>query len=209
MEIKKVIENLNKNNIDALYVEKIADVKAEVEKLLVDGATVAVGGSMSLFESGVMELLKSGKYDFLDRYKENLTPDEVREIYQKSFFAQFYLCSTNALTEDGELYNVDGNSNRIAAICYGPETVIMVVGINKIVKNIDEAVERVKKISAPKNCHRLSCETYCYEKGNCISEEIGKGCGGSSRICCNYLVSGYQRKKGRIKVILVGENLGY
>ncbi len=125
-----------------------------------------------------------------------------------------YISSSNAITENGELYNVDGYSNRVAAICYGPESVIIVVGINKIVGNLDEAIKRVKTMAAPANATRLNCTSYCTEKGECMGLTSGNssmtnGCRGQNRICCNYVVSAYQNQKDRIKVIIVGEELGY
>lgn len=211
---EKVIANLEKNNMKGYFAKDKNEALEIVKSLLNEGDTVGVGGSMSLFECGVIEHLRCGKYEFLDRYVENISRDEVNEIYRKSFSADAYLCSSNAITENGDLYNVDGNSNRVACICYGPKSVIMVVGKNKIVKNINEAVNRVKTISAPKNCERLGLETYCKLKGGCISLEnadadMCEGCKGSTRICCSYVVSSYQRTKDRIKVILVDEEIGY
>ena len=212
--ISKTMKNLEKNNMQVHYVETRADVPGKVQELLKEGDTVAVGGAMTLFESGVIDLLRSGKYNFLDRYKEGLTSEQIRKIYIDSFSADAYICSSNAITEDGELYNVDGNSNRVAAICFGPQSVIIIAGCNKLVKNLDEAIIRVKTTAAPANCTRLSCQTYCREKGECMffagnADEMTAGCSGSGRICCNYVVSAYQRHKDRIKVILVGEELGY
>jgi len=212
--IQRTAENLRKNNMEVFCVEKKEDVVPLVESLLSEGDTVAVGGSASLAESGVLELLRSGKYNFLDRYDSSLTREETEEIFRKSFFADAYLCSSNAVTEKGELYNVDGNSNRVAAICYGPKSVIMVVGYNKIVKDIDEAIIRVKTTAAPANCVRLNCDTYCREKGECMSflndpSYMTSGCSSPGRICCNYVVSARQRVKNRIKVILVAEELGF
>lgn len=212
--INKVIENLQKNNMQAFFVDYKSQVFDKVNELLNDGETVAVGGSMSLFECGIIDHSRSGKYNFLDRNVPELTPEQMRKIYIDSFSADTYICSSNAITENGELYNVDGNSNRVAAICYGPKSVIMVVGINKIVKNIDEAITRVKSIAAPANCDRLNSQTYCKLKGECQSftgksSEMTSGCNSPSRICCNYLISSFQRHKDRIKVILVGEEIGY
>ena len=121
------------------------------------------------------------------------------------------MTSSNAVTERGELYNVDGNSNRIAAIAFGPSRVIMVVGINKIVPDLDAAIRRVKTIAAPKNTQRLSCKTYCEAAGKCagLDGDLCAGCASDARICCNYLVSAKQREPGRIHVIFVGEELGY
>ncbi|PYG88223.1 YkgG family uncharacterized protein [Ruminiclostridium sufflavum DSM 19573] len=212
--ISKVAKNLEKNNMQVHYAASMSEVAAKVAELLKDGDTVGIGGSQSIFESGVIELLRSGRYDFLDRYKEGLSREDVEKIYIKSFSADAYICSSNAITEDGELYNVDGNSNRVAAICYGPKSVIIIAGYNKLVRNLTEAVSRVKAVAAPANCSRLESRTYCREKGECISfsedaSGMAEGCGSPDRICCNYVVSAYQRKKDRIKVILVEEDFGY
>ena len=209
--IENTIKNLEKNNIEALYVESKEDVVPLIEKLVPQGSTVAVGGSVSLDESGVLSHLRSGRYEFFDRYAQGLSREEVMEVYRKSFGVDAYFCSSNAVTEEGELYNVDGNANRISAIAFGPLNVIMVVGVNKIVKNIDEAVKRVKTIAAPKNCRRLDCRTYCFEKGHCMDMDggMGKGCDAPQRICRHYLVSAKQAVMGRIKVIIVNEELGY
>ena len=212
--IKKTMENLKANNMQPYYVETVKEVAGKVAELLKEGDTVAVGGSMSLFEAGIIDLLRSGKYTFLDRYEKGLSREQMKQIFRKSFFADAYLCSSNAITENGELYNVDGNSNRVAAICYGPDSVIIVVGINKIVANLDDAVKRVKTMAAPANATRLNYTSYCTEKGECMGLTSGNscmtsGCSGQNRICCNYVVSAYQNQKDRIKVIIVGEELGY
>jgi len=203
IKIRKTLENLEKNNMVAFYVETRDQVVPKIAELLKKGDTVSVGGSMSLFEAGVIDHLRSGRYNFLDRYAEGLTREQMQEIYRKSFFADGYITSTNAITENGELYNVDGNGNRVAAMIYGPQSVIVVAGINKLVRDIDEAVERVKNIAAPANNVRLSTKTPCIKTGTCMS------CKSDQRICCSYVVLGHQRNKDRIKVILVGEPLGY
>jgi len=213
-KVKHTMEKLNENNIAAYFVEKKEDVVALIGKLLKKGQTVAAGGSMSLFECNVIEFLRNGDYDFADRYKEGLTPDEISKINLKAQNADVYFCSANAITESGEIYNVDGRSNRISAICFGPGKIVMVVSVNKIVKDINEAILRVKKIAAPKNCIRLNCDTYCRSKGQCISlnmknPEMTDGCASKDRICCNYLVSSMQREKNRINVIFVGQDCGY
>jgi len=212
--VSKVIENLQKNNMLAFYVQSKEEVISKIKKLIKEGDTVGVGGSATLSECGVLALLRNGKYNFLDRYKEGLSREEIHNIFIQSFAADAYLCSSNAITENGELYNVDGNSNRVAAILYGPKSVIMIAGINKIVKDIDEAVVRVKKLAAPANCSRLGSNTYCNAKGECQAfllenPNMTSGCESPARICCNYVVSAKQRHKDRIKVIIVGEELGY
>ena len=124
--------------------------------------------------------------------------------------ADAYITSSNAITEDGRLFNVDGNGNRIAALCFGPKSVIVIAGKNKIVKTIEEAQLRVKTVAAPKNCQRLSCNTYCSKTGSCAAkDEPFGGCDSKDRICSTYVVTSYQRNAGRIKVIIVDENLGY
>ncbi|MEE1043628.1 MAG: lactate utilization protein [Clostridia bacterium] len=209
--IEKTMKNLEKNNINAYFVQNKEEVVPLIEKIVEEGSTVAVGGSVSLTEAGVLEHLRSGRYKFIDRYKEGLTPDEIEEVFRKSFSVDAYFCSSNAVTEEGELYNVDGNANRIGAIAFGPKKVVMVVGVNKIVENIDQAVRRVKTVAAPKNARRLNCKSYCNLKGHCMDMEggIGKGCSGPNRICKHYLVSAVQKYAGRINVILVNQELGY
>lgn len=214
MNIEKVIENLKRNNFEPYYLKSKEELLPLLDTLVNEGDTVAVGGSMTLFETGVIDYLRSGKYNFLDRYKEGITRDEVDKIYRNSFYADAYFCSTNALLEEGALYNVDGNSNRVAALIFGPKSVIVITGKNKIVKDFDEAVKRVKEIAAPLNTKRLSCNTYCNAKGKCVSlnnenSDPCDGCKGEGRICASYVLSGYQRVKNRIKVIIIDENLGY
>lgn len=209
--VEKTMKNLEKNNINAFYVETKDEVIPLIEKLVSEGASVAVGGSVTLDQLGILKHLRSGRYNFYDRYAEGLTPEGIKEVFVKSIGADAYFCSTNAVTEDGELYNVDGNANRVGAIAFGPEKVIMLVGVNKIVKNIDEAVKRVKTIAAPKNTVRLNCKTFCMVKGHCVDMEggMGKGCDSPDRICRHYLVSAKQKIKGRINVVFINEELGY
>lgn len=212
MKLEKTAENLRKNNMEAYVCATKEEAVKVVEGLLKEGETISSGGSMSLEESGVMALMKSGKYNYLDRSTAK-NAQEIEEMYRKVYSCDTYLCSSNAVTENGELYNVDGNANRVSAICYGPKSVIMVCGMNKVVRNLDEAIVRVKTVSAPANVQRLGCESYCYETGHCVALDKGGdmpyGCHCDGRICCNYVVCAHQRHKGRIKVVLVMENLGY
>ncbi len=213
--ISSIMEKLEKNNMKPYFCNTGAEAKELVMSLIKEGDTVTNGGSVTMKEIGVMDAVKERKdITYLDRNAEGLTAEEVKEIYKKAFFADVYLMSTNALTLNGELYNVDGNSNRVAALLYGPESVIVVCGINKIVENLDEAVKRVKTIAAPKNTVRLHTGSYCENAGECMSLKndgafMCDGCSGVGRICCNFVVSAQQRHKDRIKVILVNETLGY
>ncbi len=203
--IAKTKENLEKNNITVFCAQKAAEIPEIVKTLLKKGEVISCGGSVSLSESGVMDLLKSGEYDFVDRTKYA----DAREAYLKSFDADTYFSSANALTVDGEIINVDGRCNRVAALLYGPKQVIYVIGANKIVPDIVAGFKRIKEIAAPKNTVRLSCDTPCAKTGKCISQEIGKGCYSEQRICSGYVISSYQREKDRVKVILCSESLGY
>ena len=208
--IIKTIEALKKNNMNAFYAETKEEAVKKVEELLTHGATVTFGGSMSLKEAGVIDLIKNGNYNLLDR--ASITDEKSRkEFFSKAYVADYFLSSSNAVTEDGILYNVDGNANRISMIVHGPDKVIMVVGKNKIVKTLDDAVYRVKTVAAPKNCVRLGIDTYCAKMGKCVSliKENSKIYDGCNRICCDYLISAKQRVEGRINIIIVNEDLGY
>lgn len=209
--IEKVLENLRKNRMEAYFVEHREEVVPLIKTLIKEGDTVGLGGSMTLQETGVLELLRSGKYHFLDRARAGITPEEVQQVYRDTFSADAFFCSANAITEQGELFNVDGNCNRIAAISFGPKSVIVVAGVNKLVPDLEGAVRRLKTVAAPNNTKRLSCKTYCLEKGQCMGLEGGMtdGCASPDRICCTYMVCAHQRIPNRIKVILVNENLGY
>ena len=212
MNIEKTMENLRKNNMDAYFAENKEEALLLIKSLLKNGETVGVGGSVTLNEVGVLDLLRNGDYNFLDRYKEGLNREDITEIFRKSFFSDSYITSSNAITEEGELYNVDGNANRVAAMLFGPSSVIVVAGKNKIVENLKSAEKRVKTIAAPLNVKRLSMKTYCSEKGACMGAEDEKlcaGCMSEDRICASYTVMARQRIKGRVKVIIVNENLGY
>ncbi len=213
-DLNAVAEQLRKNQMEAYVVADKAAAYEKVKELMHPGDTVSVGGSKTLDECGILPLLRNGDYRFLDRYAENLSKEEIGEVFRDCFKADTYLTSSNAVTADGVLYNVDGNSNRVTAMAFGPKSVIVVAGKNKIVKDLDEAIYRVKTVAAPLNAVRLNCKTPCAKLGHCISldtmehPQMADGCKTSGRICCNYLVSGLQRVPGRIKVILVDEELG-
>ncbi len=210
--LERTSKSLEENNMKCFIADKKEDVLPIVESLMKEGCTATTGGSVTLAETGVMELLRSGKYNFLDR--EGKSREEIEKLYRDAFSADVYLCSSNAITENGELYNVDGNSNRVAAICFGPKSVIIVAGRNKVVPTLNDAVIRVKRFAAPMNTARLNCETYCRSKGECMAAASGSGnmtdgCRSDGRICCSFVVTAQQRIKDRIKVILVNEELGF
>lgn len=201
--VEKTLKNLEKNNMCGYFVPDEAAALAKVQELIAEGATVGVGSSMTLFEIGAIEMLRQGNYNFLDRYQEGLTKEQAREISLKNFSADVFLASSNAITEHGELYNVDGKGTRVAPMLYGPEKVIVVAGVNKIVRDVEEAIERNKEWAAPANTKRLSRKTPCTETGYCME------CNSPERICNEYTLIKRQIDQGRIHVILVDKALGY
>ncbi|EPY2301528.1 hypothetical protein A0J52_03035 [Clostridium sporogenes] len=202
-QVERTIKNLNRRNMEGHYIDNIDQLFEKLKEFIADGSIVGVGDSMTLFEAGVIDFLRSGNFNFLDKYQDKLTKDKKREIYIKNFSADTFICSTNAITEDGELYNIDGNGSRVAPIIYGPKQVILVVGINKIVRNIEEAEIRVRNYAAPVDAKRLNKDTPCTKIGYCVD------CKSPNRICNDFVVIRGQFIKGRIKVLILGENLGY
>lgn len=201
--VERTIESLSKRNMEGHFVNDEIELIELLKNLIPDDSIVGVGDSMTLFEIGVIDFLRNEKYIFLDKYEEGITKEEKRKIYEKNFSADTFLCSTNAITESGELYNIDGNGSRVAPMLYGPKQVILVAGINKIVKDIDEAEKRVRNYSAPIDAKRLNKNTPCTTLGYCID------CKSPNRICNDFVVIRGQFVKGRIKVIFVGKQLGY
>ncbi len=213
--IEKVLKGLKRNNMNGMYFETMDDAVKYIESQLFEGAVICAGGSVTVYKSPVWELISRDKYDFRDRFAKGITPEQQLEVFRSVVGCDFYFCSSNAVTENGELINVDGFSNRVSAIVNGPERVIMMVGINKIVKDIDEGFLRVKQIAAPKNAKRLKKKTPCVELGKCVAlckcsnPDLMAGCDCEDRICRNYVVSGKQAIKDRINVLIINEELGY
>ena len=192
MTVSRTMRALEQNNMKAAYVETREDALKLVQSLIPEGSTTSSGGSVTLAECGIMDYLKE-KTDYIDRNMPGI--DEI--------------------TQHGEIYQVDGRSNRISCLVFGPRRVIIVAGVNKIVPDLRAAVERVKHTAAPANCIRLSCDTFCTKSGVCISPSFDESdlmchadCG-QGTICCNTLIMKRQREKDRVTVILVGEDLGY
>lgn len=202
-KILRTINSLEKNNMNGYIVNSKEELIDMIISLTNEGDKVSCGGSMSLVETGVMDHLRSGRYDFLDRAKEGLSAMDIDRIYRESFFADAYFSSTNAITEGGELYNVDGNGNRVAALLFGPKKVIIVAGVNKIVKNLDEAIKRNREIAAPANAKRLNKSTPCTKIGYCMD------CKSSEKICREYTLIKSQKDKNRIHVIFLNDSIGY
>ncbi len=201
--IARVMSALEKNNMKPYFAESREQLYDMVRGLVKNDKLITAGGSVTLEESGVKQLLMTefpGIY--LDR-SEGKTPEEVDDILHKAFVSDTFFASSNAVTEDGELFNVDGRGNRVSAMIFGPSQVVLVVGVNKIVKDMDEAVCRVEQVAAPMNTKRLNSGTPCEITGSCAH------CRSKGRICCSYVRMAQQRVKDRIKVIIVNEKLGY
>lgn len=202
-QVERTIKNLNSRNMEGYYINKREHLIGKLKEIIPEGSTVGVGDSMTLFETGVIDFLREGQFNFLDKYRDGITSEEKRKIYIKNFSADTFICSTNALTETGELYNIDGNGSRVAPMIYGPKQVILVTGINKIVRDTEEAERRVRSYAAPIDAKRLNKDTPCVQLGYCVD------CKSTNRICNDFVIIGGQFIKGRIKVIIVGEQLGY
>lgn len=213
--IKETIKALEKNNIKGFYCETSKDAVELIKGMLFKGATITRGGSESVKQSGIFDLINCGDYNFLDRTRKGITTQEEMQSYKETVGGDFYFCSANAVTKDGQIVNIDGYSNRISAIAFGPKKVIMIVGKNKIVDDLNAATLRIKSIAAPKNCVRLNKNTPCAKTGKCVCikdnyiPQIYEGCSSPDRICRNVLISGPQSIKDRINVIFINEELGY
>lgn len=203
---KKVIAGLEKRHMEGYY---CASKEEALEKALSflpkdhpEDTTVSWGGSVSLTELGLIPALKDQNYDLIDRDSVNSAEDKL-EIQRQAFFSDFYFLSTNAITRDGVLYNADGIGNRVAAMIYGPKEVIVIAGMNKVCLDKEEAYKRIRNVAAPINALRLSLKTPCVKTGTCGE------CLVDHTICSHIVETRNSRPAGRIKVILVGESLGY
>ena len=195
----KVIKGLESRNMSGYYAtDKEAALKKALE-IIPEGSTVTMGGAMSVHEIGLSDALKNGNYNFIDRDKY----EDKRAAMLAAYDADVFLSSANAMTEDGVLINVDGNSNRVSAIAQGPKKVVFIVGMNKICADADSAMKRARNVAAPINAQRFGLSTPCTKTGSCMD------CKSPDTICCQILITRFSRHKGRIHVILVNDNLGF
>ncbi len=199
---EKVIKGLESRNMAGYYVETKEEALQKALELIPEGSSIGWGGSASVNEIGLRDAILKGNYNVFNRDLAS-TKEERREIEVKTFGANYFLCSSNAITEDGVLVNIDGNSNRVAAIAYGPSHVIMIVGMNKVAKDEESALSRARNIAAPINAQRFPLDTPCKKTGSCMN------CKSRDTICCEFLITRYSRHADRFHIILVNENLGY
>ncbi len=205
MRIERTIKALKSNGINGYYIKSKDELLEIIKKIVPKESIVGAGGSITLVDLGIKEFLKNGDYSYTyyNRSVPGITPEEIKDVYRKSFSTDAYFTSTNALTENGELYNVDGIGNRVAAMIYGPDKVIIICGVNKIVKTLDDAIQRNREIAAPANAKRLDKKTPCATTGHCSD------CKSPDRLCRNFTVINSQGDPNRMHVLILNEDLGY
>ena len=193
-----VIKGLQSRNMSGYYAKNKEEALKTALELIPKGSSISMGGCMSAQEIGLVSALKEGDYHFIDRSKM-----EPREALLAAYDADIFLASANAMTDDGILVNIDGNSNRVSCIAQGPEKVIFIVSMNKICSDLDSAMKRARNIAAPANAQRFDIKTPCKLTGRCSD------CKSPDTICCQFLITRYSRHTDRIHVILVNESLGF
>lgn len=196
---QKAIAGLKSRNMEGYYAASKEEALKIALDLIPEGSSVSMGGAMSVHEIGLSDELKEGNYNFIDRDAY----EDKREAMLLAYDADFFLASANAMTDDGILVNVDGNSNRVSAIAQGPKHVLFVVGMNKVCSDLDAAMKRARNVAAPINAQRFGLDTPCTKKGSCFD------CKSPDTICCQILITRFSRHAGRISVILVNDNLGF
>jgi L-lactate utilization protein LutB len=196
---QKVIKGLASRNMTGYYAASAEEAKKIALDLIPEGSSISMGGGMSVHEIGLVEALKEGNYNFIDRDKA----EDKRAAMLAAYDADFFLSGCNAMTEDGVLVNIDGNANRVSAIAQGPKKVIFIVGMNKVCDDVDGAMKRARNVAAPINSQRFGLDTPCCKTGSCMN------CKSPDTICCQFLITRFSRHEGRIHVILVNDSLGF
>ena len=194
-----VIKGLQSRNMDGFYAASKEEALKIALELIPAGSTVTMGGGMSVHEIGLPAALEAGSYNFIDRD----TFEDRRQAMLLAYDADVFLTSTNAMTKDGVLVNIDGNANRVSAIAQGPKKVLFIVGLNKVCGDLDGAMKRARNVAAPINAQRFGLDTPCAKTGACFD------CKSPDTICCQFLITRYSLHKGRIQVILVNDDLGF
>lgn len=197
-----IIKNLEKRQMEGYYCATSKEAVEKALELMPEGASIAWGGSMTLSESGLMDAIRNANYEIIDRETAK-TSEEQRKLYGEICCSDYFLMSTNAITLDGELINIDGRGNRVAFLCFGPENVIILAGMNKVVSDVQSGIQRVRDVASPPNTVRLNKNTPCAVTGRCGN------CFSPDCICSQIVITRRSGIPGRIKVILVGEDLGY
>ena len=199
---ERIVKELEARNMEGYYANTKEEALKKALEWIPEGSSVAWGGSMSVGEIGLKQMMCEGNYKAYNR-DEAKNPEEKRAIELATYDCDFFLASSNAITEDGILVNIDGFANRVSAIAAGPRNVIMIVGMNKVVKDVENAVSRARNEAAPVNAQRFNLDTPCCKTGACFD------CKNPNTICCQILITRYSKIPKRIKVILVNEELGF
>ncbi|MCI9355736.1 MAG: lactate utilization protein [Firmicutes bacterium] len=199
---KTVISNLEKRHFEAYYCPTTAEALQKALQLIPEGSSVGWGGSVTIREMGLTKAIHERNYTVIDRDLAK-SPEETAELQRKCLTTDYFITSTNAMSEDGILVNIDGNGNRLAAICFGPKNVIVICGINKITQNLDAAISRARFTAAPINAGRFDIKTPCKVSGKCHN------CTSPDCICSEVLITRTSRPANRVKVIIVGEDCGF
>lgn len=196
---QKVIKGLGSRNMTGYYAADKEEALKIALSLIPEGSTATMGGGMSVIEIGLVDALKDGNYNYIDREEA----EDRRAAMLAAYDADVYLVSCNAITEDGELVNIDGNANRVSCIAYGPKKVVFIVGMNKVCNDLDSAIKRARNVAAPINKQRFGGNTPCVKTGSCFN------CKNPDTICCQFLITRYSKHQDRIHVILVNDFLGF
>ncbi|MCR4604889.1 MAG: lactate utilization protein [Eubacterium sp.] len=199
---EKIIKGLKSRHMEGFYAETKEDALKKALEIIPEGASVSWGGTMSAAEIGLTKAIAEGNYNFIDRNGAK-TKEEKRAKEIESYGCDYFIASSNAITEDGILVNLDGNANRVSCIAYGPEHVVMIIGMNKVTPDVETAVARTRHEAAPINAQRFDIETPCKISGSC------ENCKSPQSICCQLLITRLEHHPDRMKVILVGEELGF
>ena len=199
---EQLVKNLRSRYFDTYYCETKELALEKALKLIPKGSSVGWGGALSAQQIGLLEAMKNGDYDAIDRDLAP-NPDERKKAMKRCLLADVFITGANALCMDGQMVNIDGIGNRVSAIVYGPESIIVIAGMNKVVDSLDSAVTRARTIAAPMNKQRFPAQTPCEITGTCANCK-SEGC-----ICNQILITRNCKPAGRIKVILVGEELGF
>ena len=199
MLAQKVIKGLESRNMSGCYAANRQEALEKALELIPRGSTVTMGGCMSAHQIGLIRALNEGDYHFIDRD----AMEDKRAAMLAAYDADVFLASPNAMTEDGQLVNIDGNANRVSAIAQGPKKVVFIAGMNKVCDDLDGAMKRARNVAAPINAQRFPIDTPCTRTGACMD------CKTPDTICCQFLITRYSKHPGRIHVILVDDALGF
>ncbi len=196
---QKVLKGLKSRNMTGYYAASKEEALKLALELIPEGSSVTMGGGESVHAIGLPAALKEGNYNFIDRDAY----EDKRAAMLAAYDADVFLSSANAMTEDGELVNIDGNANRVSAIAQGPKKVLFVIGMNKVCDDLDGAMKRARNVAAPINAQRFGLNTPCCKTGSCMN------CKSPDTICCQFLITRYSRHEDRIHVIMVNDELGF